>query len=44
MSTREWLDNVVKELKKHAERDDCYDCKQLLKHPLLKGYSHGGES
>jgi len=38
MNMKEWIDNVAKELKKHADRDDCYTCKQLLKFPLLENY------
>jgi len=28
---REWVKKLIKELEKHASRDDCYDCKQLLR-------------
>lgn len=35
---REWLDKVIKELRKHTNRDDCYSCKQLLKEPFVKTY------
>jgi len=31
MSTlQQWSKKVIKELIKHAERDGCYQCKQLL--------------
>lgn len=30
-SPREWAKLMVKELYKHAQRDDCYDCKQVLR-------------
>jgi len=33
-----WLDLTLKELQKHAERDDCYNCKQLLKASFAKIY------
>ena len=26
-----WAVKVLKEVKKHADRDDCYACKQLLR-------------
>jgi len=38
MNIEEWVRKVAKELRKHADRDNCYDCKQLLKYPLLKRY------
>jgi PP-loop superfamily ATP-utilizing enzyme len=28
---KETVINIVKELEKHAEKDECYSCKQLLK-------------
>lgn len=28
---RQWAEKLIKELRKHANRDDCYDCKQILK-------------
>ena len=28
---REWSKALIKELLKHAQRDDCYNCKRLLK-------------
>jgi len=28
---REWAKALVKELYKRAQRDDCYDCAQLLR-------------
>jgi len=33
---RNFMTQTAKELKKHAERDDCYGCKQLLQYPPLK--------
>ena len=26
-----WAKDLIKELYKHANRDDCYDCKQILR-------------
>jgi hypothetical protein len=31
MALQDWSKKVIKELQKHAERDDCYECKQLLR-------------
>lgn len=28
---REYVEDLVKELLKHSQRDDCYGCKQILK-------------
>ena len=36
-----WIDKTLKELQKHAERDNCYACKQLLKEPFVKIYVDG---
>ena len=37
MNLEEWMLKVGKEVQKHAERDDCYECKQLLKfEPFLR--------
>jgi hypothetical protein len=30
MALQHWSKKVIKELQKHAERDNCYNCKQLL--------------
>lgn len=34
-----WVTDTIKELQKHAEKDDCYSCKQLLKNPIIVKYS-----
>jgi hypothetical protein len=34
----QWLPKAVMEMKKHAERDKCHDCTQLLKNPLIMLY------
>lgn len=31
-----WTLKMVIEIQKHAEKDGCYSCKQLLKAPFLK--------
>jgi hypothetical protein len=33
-NTRNWMHRAVKEIQKHADRDGCYSCKQLLKSAL----------
>jgi hypothetical protein len=30
MALQQWSKKVIKELAKHADRDNCYQCKQLL--------------
>jgi hypothetical protein len=32
----QWTLKMILEVQKHAERDDCYSCKQLLKAPNVK--------
>jgi hypothetical protein len=39
--TMGWVVKIIKELKKHAEKDDCYSCKQLLKEPLIQPFLEG---
>lgn len=34
-NTEQNLKIILKEIKKHAERDNCYSCKQLLKITFL---------
>jgi hypothetical protein len=43
LSIEEWMSNVAKELQKHADRDGCYDCKQLLKYPPVQAFVQAKE-
>lgn len=38
MNLEEWMLKLAKEIKKHAERDDCYECKKLLKFEPLQRF------
>jgi len=38
ITMKEWMDRVLKELKKHAERDGCYNCKQLIDYKFIQAY------
>jgi len=38
MNIEEWINKTIKELQKHADRDECYDCKQLLKERFVEKY------
>jgi hypothetical protein len=38
MAIEQWSKKVMKEIVKHAERDDCYSCKQLLRE--IAAYYH----
>ena len=31
MNSGEWVKKTVREIRKHAERDGCYDCKKILR-------------
>ena len=35
---RSKMRKIAQEIKKHAERDDCYECKQLLKTTLISAF------
>lgn len=34
----DFMKAVAEELKKHADRDGCYNCKQILQYPPLKRF------
>lgn len=38
------MKKLAKEIQKHAERDDCYECKQLIATTLVSAFLDKGES
>jgi len=41
---RATMKKLVKEIQKHAERDDCYECKQLMATTIVSAFLYKGES
>jgi hypothetical protein len=38
ITIEEFMDRALKELQKHAERDGCYDCKQLMNYKFVQQF------